>query len=162
VICPSCSARVKAPEEAAGKTGKCPKCRTALAIPGAIPSTTPDTSQGSSANSPSLPLVPHAGTPVNGPAIRTSKRLHPKSPYFLGSCVAILLCAIAVFLLTRQKHIDPIDAKLIFKQGLEGLSNKWQIVSWTDWDPNTRNSQDGMTWGRYKVKLKYEDPPSGT
>jgi hypothetical protein len=35
VLCPTCSARITAPDRLAGKTVKCPKCQTAFALPAA-------------------------------------------------------------------------------------------------------------------------------
>jgi hypothetical protein len=34
VLCPACGARINAPDGAAGRQGKCPKCKAALIIPG--------------------------------------------------------------------------------------------------------------------------------
>jgi len=37
VSCPTCGARLKAPEDSAGKTVKCPKCGAGMVIPAAAP-----------------------------------------------------------------------------------------------------------------------------
>jgi predicted Zn finger-like uncharacterized protein len=37
VTCPSCSANIKAPDAAAGKRVKCPKCTSTIAVPAAAP-----------------------------------------------------------------------------------------------------------------------------
>jgi len=33
VVCPACGARINAPSEMAGKTGRCPKCKTPVTVP---------------------------------------------------------------------------------------------------------------------------------
>lgn len=37
VVCPSCNAKLKAPDSAAGKRTKCPKCQTVIAVPADAP-----------------------------------------------------------------------------------------------------------------------------
>ena len=37
VVCPNCSAKLNAPDGAAGKKVKCPKCQTAMLVPEALP-----------------------------------------------------------------------------------------------------------------------------
>lgn len=61
VTCPSCGSRFQAPDNLAGKRGKCPKCGTVLAVPGpaaAVP--------------PALPLPA-----ASDAALTTGERLHP-------------------------------------------------------------------------------------
>lgn len=38
IVCTNCQAKIKVPDSAAGKRGKCPKCGTVLTIPAAVPS----------------------------------------------------------------------------------------------------------------------------
>jgi len=42
VVCPSCSARIKAPDTAVGKTVKCPKCSNPMIISASAPEPTPE------------------------------------------------------------------------------------------------------------------------
>lgn len=37
VVCPSCSTRMNAPDTAAGRRTKCPKCGSAIVVPGPVP-----------------------------------------------------------------------------------------------------------------------------
>ena len=40
VLCPSCNARLNAPDASAGKTVKCPKCQAAIVLP--VPQVEPE------------------------------------------------------------------------------------------------------------------------
>jgi hypothetical protein len=64
VTCTSCNATLRAPDAAAGKQIKCPKCQSVISIPA---STTPD-SPVTPAVPPPAPPVPEAGPPMAGAA----------------------------------------------------------------------------------------------
>lgn len=55
VRCPSCSAKINAPQHLAGQTAQCPRCKTSLQVPIADPPTTPLAATISRAAPPALP-----------------------------------------------------------------------------------------------------------
>ena len=73
-ICPSCSSRLTAPDEAAGKRVKCPKCKVAMTIP------TPEP----------LPIEEHE---------QSRAKYRPSRSVFLGAVLvaALLLCGVLVY-----------------------------------------------------------------
>ncbi len=74
VVCQSCEAKLKAPDDWAGKKVACPKCKTAVVIPAAGPGarsdTTPKVSPAAGAPSPRTAAPPSSA--VNRPKANTS------------------------------------------------------------------------------------------
>src|SRR5437870_4924128 len=70
--CPGCSATLKAPDKAAGRTLTCPNCKTPVLIPGEPPLPEP----------PPLPPTAHSATPPANKPTTASRKPPPLTGVF--------------------------------------------------------------------------------
>ena len=57
IVCPQCAKQLKAPAELAGKSVRCPECKTAFKIPGRPPALSKAASQATPIASPAVPPI---------------------------------------------------------------------------------------------------------
>lgn len=104
VICVSCGGRFNAPDQAAGRTTKCPRCPAVIAIPSRsaarLPASSPGSSKAPSEQSKPNETVPQAAETTshrNNPASVTStmstSSMSPRRRILIRSCAIVVFLA---------------------------------------------------------------------